>query len=301
MFSIVVPLYNKERSVSRAVISVLRQNYKEFELIIVNDGSTDNSLDIVNKFDNDKIRIINKTNGGVASARNRGIEEAKSDWICFLDADDYWKVNHLDVIFELQKKYPAGDMYATLISENSGKGINYISNSLSDGFEGYVDNYFKYAFNGTIFHSSSVCINRLTLINIGGFDTTLKHGEDLDMWFRLMINRRGVVKKTATVVYDLFAENRAMLCKCKYENHLLSKIESYRSNDVSCLNQFIDFFILRNSVPYYFSKEKFFVSPILEEIKNKKTLNFVWAYVYSDLFYQINLFLYKCYKYIRAI
>ncbi|TDE04551.1 glycosyltransferase family 2 protein [Flavobacterium hiemivividum] len=300
-FSIVIPLYNKEKSISRAVNSVLTQSYKDFELIIVNDGSSDNSLTVVENIKDGRIKVVNKTNEGVSSARNVGIDIALFEWILFLDGDDYWKSNHLETILELLQKYPDADMYSTLISENSDKGINYIANSLADGFEGYIDDYFIHAPYGTIFHSSSVCISKEALMNVGGFDTNLKHGEDLDMWFRIMINKKGVVKKTSTVVYDLFGENRAMLSRCKYENHLLSKIDDYRSTEIMHLNQFIDYFILRNSVPYYFSEEKKHIKPNLKKIKKNKKANLFWMYLYSDLFYQINLFSYKFYKYLRAI
>jgi len=300
-FSIVIPLYNKEKSISRAVNSVLAQSYKDFELIIVNDGSSDNSLTVVENIKEGRIKIVSKTNGGVSSARNVGIDIALYEWILFLDGDDYWKANHLETILELLKKYPDADMYSTLISENSDKGLNYIANSLADGFEGYIDDYFKHASYGTIFHSSSVCIRKEALMNVGGFDTNLKHGEDLDMWFRIMINKKGVVKKTSTVVYDLFAENRAMLSRCEYENHLLSKIDDYRSTEIKNLIEFIDYFILRNSVPYYFSEEKKHVKPLLKKVKTNKNIGLLWRYVYSDLFYQLNLFSYKFYKYLRAI
>lgn len=300
-FSIIVPLYNKEKSVERAISSVLNQSYKDFELIIVNDGSTDSSLDVVNKIIDDRFTIISTVNGGVSSARNTGILAANYNYICFLDADDYWKGNHLDIILELVQKYPDANLYSTLISENSSKGINFIENSLPEDFEGYVNNYFEHACKGTIFHSSSVCIKKKVLLELGGFDTNLKHGEDLDVWFKIMIAGRGVVKKTSTVVYDLFGENRAMLSKCKYENHLLSKIDDYRSKEISSLNHFIDYFILRNAVPYYFSEEKKHINPLLDKVKKDTKRSLLWTLVYSNFFYRINFFLYKLHKYLRTI
>lgn len=301
MFSIVVPLYNKEKSALRAVESVLRQNYSNFELIIVNDGSTDNSLDVVQKIEDNRIIIVNKTNGGVSSARNFGVEVAKFDWICFLDADDYWKPNHLEIITELQSKYQGGKIYSTLASENSKKGIEFIQNSLPDNFEGYIDNYFSIASKGTIFSSSSVCVFKNALLEIGCFDTNLIHGEDLDVWFKLMMNNTGVVKKTCTSVYDLLGENRAMHLKCKYERHLVSKIDDYRSVTVPNLNEFIDYYILRNSVPYYFSNEKAKCALNILKVKEHRKINGLWRFVYSDIFYIYNLLIYKLYKKIRAI
>jgi glycosyltransferase involved in cell wall biosynthesis len=301
MFSVVVPLYNKENSVLRAIASILGQNYVDFELIIVNDGSTDKSLFVVDNIKDERIRIIDKVNGGVSSARNVGIEVASSDWICFLDADDYWLPNHLEEICYLLNKYPEGKVFSTLISENSESGIKYIENSLPDNFEGYLDNYFYYARKGTIFHSSSVCVFKAALLESGCFDPNLKHGEDLDVWFKLMIKNKGVVKKTSTVVYDLLGENRAMHSKCEYKGHLLSKIDSYRSDQVIYLNEFIDFFILRNSIPYYFSDEKDQCVLSILKIKDRQKMNRLWSCIYSDLFYGINLAMYKLYKNIRSV
>jgi glycosyltransferase involved in cell wall biosynthesis len=301
MFSIVVPLYNKERSVSRAIESVLEQNYANFELIIVNDGSTDNSLDVIKKVKDERIKIINKKNGGVSSARNVGIENANTDWICFLDADDYWKPNHLEIIAELQSNYQEAKIYSTLVCENSEKGIQFIENSLPDDFEGYINNYFSLASKGTIFHSSSVCAYKKALLEIGSFDTNLKHGEDLDVWFKLMINNKGVVKKISTAVYDLLGENRAMHLKCIYEKHLLSKIDDYRSIKVPNLNEFIDYYILRNSVPYYFSADKNKVYPALYKVKIKKETQLIWKCIYSEKLFPVNFLLYKLYKSLRMV
>src|SRR5690606_29446795 len=106
MFSVVIPLYNKERSIKQTVQSVLDQTFTDFEIVIVNDGSTDNSLQVVENIDDQRIRIINKPNGGVSSARNKGINEANFNWIAFLDGDDLWKPNHLEIIRGLIDKFP---------------------------------------------------------------------------------------------------------------------------------------------------------------------------------------------------
>ena len=98
MISVVIPLYNKERYIERAVYSVLSQTFQQFEIVIVNDGSTDGSVSVIERMNNPLIRLIHQKNGGVSAARNRGIEEARFEYIAFLDADDEWKENHLEVI-----------------------------------------------------------------------------------------------------------------------------------------------------------------------------------------------------------
>src|SRR5690554_7052561 len=98
MFSVVIPLYNKELSINNTIQSVLNQTFQDYEIVVVNDGSTDKSLEVVKQINDFRIRIINKLNGGVSSARNRGIEESKFDWIAFLDGDDLWMENHLEIL-----------------------------------------------------------------------------------------------------------------------------------------------------------------------------------------------------------
>lgn len=90
MISVVIPLYNKDKQIAKTLYSVLKQTYPNFEVIVVNDGSTDNSLSEVSKISDSRIRLICQENKGVSAARNRGIQEAKSDYIAFLDADDEW-------------------------------------------------------------------------------------------------------------------------------------------------------------------------------------------------------------------
>ena len=88
MISVVIPLYNKEASIKQALMSVLSQSYQEFEVVIVDDGSTDNSVAKVEEIQDSRIRLIRQENGGPSKARNTGVKNAKGEWILFLDADD---------------------------------------------------------------------------------------------------------------------------------------------------------------------------------------------------------------------
>lgn len=299
--SVIIPLYNKQNFIARAVNSVLSQSHIHFELIVVNDGSTDNSFDVVSNIIDHRIKIINKVNGGVSSARNLGVDTSSNEWICFLDADDYWKPNHLEEIIYLLNNYPEGKIFSTLTQEKSSKGLSTVPNGFPDNFEGYIENYFHYAKTATVFNSSSVCVNKEALIAIDKFDPNLSHGEDLDVWFKLLINYRGVLKSVHTVIYDLISENRAMQSSCAYKKHLLSKINLYRNEEICCLNDFIDYFILRNAIPYYFSQNKYDVISIISLIKERKKIIGIWKYIYLESIYYINFNLYKLYKRIRTV
>ena len=110
MISIVIPLYNKEKSIATTLESVLAQSYTNYEVIVVDDGSTDNSANVVRELVNDKIRLISKPNGGVCSARNRGIQEAKSQYVAFLDADDLWEKDYLEEQVKMIADFPVAMM-----------------------------------------------------------------------------------------------------------------------------------------------------------------------------------------------
>ena len=90
MFSVVIPLYNKEQYICRAVDSVLNQTYEQFELIVVDDGSTDRSAELVENIKDDRVRVIRQDNQGEGPARNSGVLAASNHWVAFLDADDAW-------------------------------------------------------------------------------------------------------------------------------------------------------------------------------------------------------------------
>src|SRR5690625_5271022 len=123
--SVVIPLYNKEKHISRAVNSVLNQTYKNFELIIIDDGSTDGSLAVVEKFDDSRIKVFTFKNNGVSVARNLGIEKAKYSYIAFLDADDEWEENFLLNVKKLIQTYPECGMYATLYKFKNNNKVRY--------------------------------------------------------------------------------------------------------------------------------------------------------------------------------
>ena len=120
-FSVIVPLYNKAPYVRKALDSIMAQIYRDFECVVIDDGSTDNSLEVVKEFvgqiDNrwidDKLTIISQENAGVAAARNRGVKESNGEYVCFLDADDWWEPTYLEVSAKLIEDYPDAGIYGT--------------------------------------------------------------------------------------------------------------------------------------------------------------------------------------------
>ena len=126
LISVIIPMYNAEKYISKNINSILSQTYSYFELIIVNDGSTDNSLDVVYKFSDERINIISKENGGVSSARNLGLSAAKGDYVFFIDADDYIEPNTLEKFVDVIDSYNPDLIICGIFSEtykNSGHDL----------------------------------------------------------------------------------------------------------------------------------------------------------------------------------
>lgn len=206
MFSVIIPLYNKELSIKNTLQSVLDQSYSNFEIVIVNDGSTDNSVQVVSGIKDSRIRLIHQENQGVSAARNRGIKEAKNEWIAFLDGDDYWKNNHLKETVSMIKKFPTVKVFATTWEHTTSSGPRILENRPQIY---KVENYFKEAWEEVILWTGVVAVKKACFKEVGGFDENLKYGEDLYMWAKLARKYNIVKNQKITVIYRLDAENRS--------------------------------------------------------------------------------------------
>jgi len=203
--SVVMPLFNKERQVARAVQSVLDQTCSEFELIIVNDGSTDESRGVVASIKDHRIRVIDQKNAGVSAARNRSIGEARADLIAFCDADDEWEPDHLESLLHLARTYPEAAVFATgyFIAGHSGSRRVNILRGLPVNFEeGYLDDYFRVAAGSDPpLHTSSVAARVGSLRAVGFFPVGADLGEDLITWARLAVNNRIAYLRRPTATF----------------------------------------------------------------------------------------------------
>lgn len=186
--SIIIPLYNKRNSLRSCIQSVLNQTYEKFELIIVDDGSTDGSEEIVQEFSDSRIRFERKKNGGVSSARNRGVKLARNQWIAFLDADDIWAEWHLETIVRLFQSEPLALVLSTSIDTFvSSQGVESKLNSVSKEFNHYLikDLHKDWLEKKQVICSSSAVVHISCFARIGYFREDLIKGEDTDFWARL--------------------------------------------------------------------------------------------------------------------
>lgn len=195
-FSIVIPLYNKSYSVKRCIDSVLSQSYKNFEIIVVNDGSSDESLSIVEnmygiEINKKLIRIINQNNQGVSIARNNGVAASQSNYICFLDADDEWLPNFLESMAGLINDYPNAALY-TLAYNIQKEGFKSVKSKrgLPRNHRGYVEDFFKASAKGNVVHTSTACVLKSVFIELGGFPNNVVAGEDLYLWIMFALNNK---------------------------------------------------------------------------------------------------------------
>jgi glycosyltransferase involved in cell wall biosynthesis len=187
-FSVVIPLYNKEAYVAQTLNSVLNQTYQNFEVIIVNDCSTDNSLSVVEKIDDSKFKIINHNkNKGLSASRNTGINAATHPYIAFLDADDYWDSTYLETIGNLIKEYPDESVFATHYRENF-KGKFFVPKSKlpssTKGKSVVINDFFKINLGRLILTQSCIVIHKSIFKKVGYYDEDVTFAEDIDFYIR---------------------------------------------------------------------------------------------------------------------
>ena len=209
--SIVIPLYNKQNSIAATLQSVFAQTYTDYEVIVVDDGSTDESFAVAKQVIGERSevrgKVIQKANGGVCSARNRGIQEAKYDYIALLDGDDLWDENYLAEQVKLIQDFPEAKMWGVSIAFIKHSQQTKWEQGMGEGYRGYVENYFGTSHND-LFCSSSVVICKDVFDNVGYFDERIASSEDLDMWYRIILHYPIAFYDKVLAYYNQDAENR---------------------------------------------------------------------------------------------
>ena len=206
-FSVIIPLYNKAPYVRKALESVMLQTYSDFELIIVDDGSTDNSLEIVkelvkridNRWMHDRLTIISQENAGVATARNNGVAASYGEYLCFLDADDWWGPNFLEEMDKLIADYPDAGLFATnYIYYKPGK--THVALKLSKGYINYPEAYLESIAMPVT--SITTCMPRRVFDEMGGFPVGIKLGEDFLLWAKTALHYKVAFCETPLAYYN---------------------------------------------------------------------------------------------------
>lgn len=228
-FSVIIPLYNKAPYVTKAIGSVLAQTFADFELIIVDDGSKDNSVQIAEKVieGHDNCCLIRQENAGVSVARNNGVALSQGEYLCFLDADDWWAPTFLEEMSNLIAEFPEAGIYGTAYTiVNETKRKTRVSPiGVEPGFEkGYINYCQVYAKTLAMpLWTGAVCILRPVFDEMGGFPKGIKLGEDFLLWIHIALKYKVAFLNKPLAFYnqDVEVENRARHHLHPPKNHML--------------------------------------------------------------------------------
>ncbi len=317
IISVVIPLYNKSEHITRAIDSVLSQTIQNFEVIVVNDGSTDGGEKKVIAYNDPRIRLINQINQGVSVARNNGVDEAQSELIAFLDADDEWYPDYLENILKLRKKYPEAGLYSATRYFSDGKKLHLKLSTLEYGWEGIVSSPFGFfgvngAFPGCTITS---VIPKRIFQEMGGFPVNVQLGEDWDLWGRIAFHYPVAHIEKALGIIHMDAVNKLTNNKM-YQNittHPLQvSIASYPHDILYNHPQYDDILLCMDRLNIWMATlhiengRGYVARSVLKRVHNKKLLRLkLFLYVVSTIPFISNPRILdlgvKCYSFVRRI
>ncbi|WP_338409128.1 glycosyltransferase family A protein [uncultured Flavobacterium sp.] len=243
-FTVIIPLYNKEKYVENALKSILNQTFSDFELIIVNDCSTDESVSKVEFYLSEKVRLIHhEKNKGLSATRNTGIINAKAEYVTYLDADDVWKPTFLETLHRLTSNFQEASIFATNYEEIYGKKVLKPINgseNLTQNFEGLVD-FFKINLKQGIYNHGSVCFHKSVFEKVGGYNESISFSEDLDFNIRANYHFKLAYSNSVGMQYVMQSENQ--ITRSKISDKILPDYNTYNilASTNPTLKKYLDF------------------------------------------------------------
>jgi len=243
-FTVIIPLYNKEKYIENAIKSILNQTFTDFNLLIINDCSTDDSATIASKYESDKVQIFtHEKNAGLSASRNTGIKNANSNYITFLDADDLWKPTFLESIFQLIQNFPEARIFGTNYEEVWESVIKKPHNGseiFPIDFSGYI-NFFKINIKQGIYNHGSVCFHKEVFEKIGYYNQNIGFSEDLDFNIRANYNFKLAYLNSVQMSYFMQTENQ--LTQSSLHNKTIPDFDIYENwaKTNSDLKKYLDF------------------------------------------------------------
>lgn len=264
-FSVIIPLYNKAPYVVKAIGSVLAQTFTDYELVIMDDGSKDDSFEIAKKAINGQghCHLFHQQNAGVSMARNNAVVLSQGEYLCFLDADDWWNPVFLEEMSKLIDAFPEAGIYGTnytIVNEAKHK-TRVASVGVEPGFEkGYINYCQVYA--KTMYMpltSISVAIPRVVFDEMGGFPQGIKLGEDFLLWIRVALKHKVAFLNKPLAYYnqDVDVANRGVGHLYKPEEHMLWNVAFLEEEEKTNVEykQLIDNLRTYGLKPYYLSEK----------------------------------------------
>ena len=221
LISVIIPVYNGELTIEDTVISVLNQTFLDFELIVINDGSSDSTLEILEKFKDPRLKVFSYPNSGLSASRNRGIEHARGEFISFIDADDLWTSDKLEAQLNSLRENPeAAVSYSwTDFIDRSGNLLGFGIHHTADGY--VFPNLLTFFFVGS---GSNALIRKEVFEEVGRFDETLTAAEDWDMFLRLATRYQFSAVPAPHILYRI-TENSMSRNVIRQERECLKVIE----------------------------------------------------------------------------
>lgn len=224
LVSVIIPVYNGEKYLKESLESVLNQTYEYIEILVIDDGSTDRSIEIAKSL-NDEIRVIIQKNRGPAAARNNGAKCATGRWLAFLDADDTWEPEKLEKQVNACKKFKWS---YTNTQFNGGQNNGRLDSDFTKKYEGDI---LEHIITGNFISTSSVMVDKECFITAGGFDEGLKSIQDWELWSRIAIENPINYIPEALVNYRVHSNSTSRKTRNTLPNHI-RVIEKIFSNNI---------------------------------------------------------------------
>jgi glycosyltransferase involved in cell wall biosynthesis len=183
--SVIIPTYNRGRFVREAVDSVLNQTFNDYEIVVVDDGSVDDTKEVLASYGN-RIRYIYQTNSGVSAARNRGILSSNGEYVAFLDDDDLWLPRKLELQIKYLDEHPeVGLLFSNTNTATTGEDLRFANKKMSQISKPHRGKVFRELFVENFIPCCSVVVRRICFDKVGLFDPSLRNAQDYDMWLRI--------------------------------------------------------------------------------------------------------------------
>ncbi|WP_310990979.1 glycosyltransferase family 2 protein [Aequorivita marina] len=240
-FSVVIAVFNKEKYIADTLKSVLAQTYQNFEIVILNDGSTDTSEAEILKFKDPRIRYFSKENQGAGAARNFVIKQAKHDYIALLDADDSWLPLYLEEQAKLISDFPKENVFATAIDIQKGKKIYPSAYSVPNlkPNEARTVNFYEASCLNSILTSSSTVVHKDVFAKVGYYNPSIKSGQDTDLWIRIGLEYPVVFLNKTCAIYKYAVASLSNSRLKTSDKASYEKYEVYEKNNLA-LKKFLD-------------------------------------------------------------
>ena len=230
-FSVIIPVYNKERHILETLESVQNQTFKDFEIIVVNDGSTDDSESEILKFNPQQLHYYKTENKGASHARNFGVNKAKGIYMAFLDADDLWLPFHLEALHHLITAHPKCGLYCMAYTAFK-KGIEIKSRYYGipkTPWQGVLSDFFECSMHNCIATTPAVAMPKEIFEELGGFNTAYQSGQDIDLWIRIALKQPVAFNNKVSVHVNLDADHR--LSQIKLTQKTFATFEDYKTEE----------------------------------------------------------------------